>query len=94
MKLAAASGDIRLDRADWAGITASNPFPPLPANFEGGISLSASVSTTTPPKKKSHRQNRLHLPLQLSEPKEKQPLRGAHKTQLGAAAINIMSPKR
>jgi len=35
MKLVAASGDIPLDRAAWAGITASDPFPPLPAEFGG-----------------------------------------------------------
>ena len=31
----ASSGDVALDRAAWAGITASNPFPPLPAQFGG-----------------------------------------------------------
>jgi TonB family protein len=35
MKLVAACGDIPLDRAAWAGITASDPFPPLPAEFGG-----------------------------------------------------------
>jgi TonB family protein len=35
MKLVATSGDIPLDRAAWAGITASNPFPPLPTDFGG-----------------------------------------------------------
>jgi TonB family protein len=35
MKLAAGSGDIPLDRAAWAGITASDPFPPLPTEFGG-----------------------------------------------------------
>jgi TonB family protein len=35
MKLVAPSGDIPLDRAAWAGITASDPFPPLPAEFGG-----------------------------------------------------------
>ena len=29
------SGDIALDRAAWGGITASNPFPPLPNEFPG-----------------------------------------------------------
>jgi len=29
------SGDIALDRAAWGGITASNPFPPLPSEFTG-----------------------------------------------------------
>jgi TonB family protein len=29
MKLVS-SGDVALDRGAWAGITASNPFPPLP----------------------------------------------------------------
>jgi len=29
------SGDVALDRAAWAGITASNPFPPLPDEFGG-----------------------------------------------------------
>src|SRR6202140_2429184 len=35
MKLVATSGDTPLDRAAWAGITASDPFPPLPAEFGG-----------------------------------------------------------
>jgi TonB family protein len=35
MKLVAGSGDTALDRAAWGGITASNPFPPLPSDFGG-----------------------------------------------------------
>jgi TonB family protein len=35
MRLAGASGDTSLDRAAWGGITASNPFPPLPSEFRG-----------------------------------------------------------
>jgi TonB family protein len=35
MKLVASSGDIPLDRAAWAGITGSNPFPALPTEFGG-----------------------------------------------------------
>src|SRR5580698_2380455 len=35
MKLVAPSGDIPLDRAAWAGITASDPFPALPSEFGG-----------------------------------------------------------
>jgi TonB family protein len=35
MKLVAPSGDSPLDRAAWAGITASDPFPPLPSEFGG-----------------------------------------------------------
>jgi TonB family protein len=35
MKLVTPSGDVSLDRAAWGGITASNPFPPLPAEFPG-----------------------------------------------------------
>jgi TonB family protein len=35
MHLAATSGDVALDRAAWGGITASNPFPPLPSDFTG-----------------------------------------------------------
>lgn len=35
MVLKAPSGDIALDRAAWGGITASNPFPPLPREFPG-----------------------------------------------------------
>jgi outer membrane biosynthesis protein TonB len=31
----ATSGDISLDRAAWGGITACNPFPPLPSQFGG-----------------------------------------------------------
>ncbi len=35
MKLVATSGDADLDRPAWDGITASNPFPPLPRQFNG-----------------------------------------------------------
>jgi len=35
MQLDATSGDTALDRAAWGGITASNPFPPLPREFPG-----------------------------------------------------------
>jgi TonB family protein len=35
MRLTAPSGDVALDRAAWAGISASNPFPPLPSDFTG-----------------------------------------------------------
>lgn len=35
MRLNEGSGDVALDRAAWGGITASNPFPPLPKEFTG-----------------------------------------------------------
>jgi TonB family protein len=35
LRLVAGSGDVPLDRAAWAGITASDPFPPLPTEFGG-----------------------------------------------------------
>jgi TonB family protein len=35
MRLVGQSGDISLDRAAWSGITASNPFPPLPTQYTG-----------------------------------------------------------
>jgi TonB family protein len=35
MKLVFPSGDTPLDRAAWAGITGSDPFPHLPAEFQG-----------------------------------------------------------
>ena len=35
MRLVGASGDTSLDRAAWGGISASNPFPPLPGEFRG-----------------------------------------------------------
>jgi TonB family protein len=35
MRLVGPSGDVALDRAAWGGITASNPFPPLPSEFHG-----------------------------------------------------------
>src|ERR1700676_3938784 len=35
MRLIATSGDVALDRPAWGSITASNPFPPLPAEFTG-----------------------------------------------------------
>jgi TonB family protein len=37
MTLHTSSGDVPLDRAAWASITASNPFPPLPKEFPGQI---------------------------------------------------------
>ncbi len=33
MKLVSPSGDVALDRAAWGGISASNPFAPLPAEY-------------------------------------------------------------
>jgi TonB family protein len=35
MKLISGSSDVALDRGAWGGITASNPFPPLPGEFGG-----------------------------------------------------------
>jgi TonB family protein len=35
MQLVSTSGDVGLDRGAWGGITASNPFPPLPTEFGG-----------------------------------------------------------
>ena len=35
MQLVATSGDVALDRAAWASITNSRPFPPLPSEFHG-----------------------------------------------------------
>ncbi|HWR35852.1 MAG TPA: TonB family protein [Clostridia bacterium] len=35
MRMVGPSGDVSLDRAAWGGITASNPFPPLPGEFHG-----------------------------------------------------------
>ncbi len=35
MRLVSTSGDMALARAAWGGITASNPFPPLPSEFSG-----------------------------------------------------------
>jgi TonB family protein len=35
MNLRSPSGDVALDRAAWGGITASNPFAPLPSEFHG-----------------------------------------------------------
>jgi len=35
MRVVATSGDVPLDRAAWAGIAASDPFPPLPSDFGG-----------------------------------------------------------
>ncbi len=35
MKIIGPSGDVSLDRAAWGGITASNPFSPLPSEFHG-----------------------------------------------------------
>jgi TonB family protein len=35
MRITSPSGDVSLDRAAWGGITASNPFAPLPSEFHG-----------------------------------------------------------
>ncbi len=37
MAVRTSSGDVPLDRAAWASITASTPFPPLPKEFPGQI---------------------------------------------------------
>ncbi len=37
MAVRTSSGDVALDRAAWASITASTPFPPLPKEFPGQI---------------------------------------------------------
>jgi len=37
MAIRTSSGDVPLDRAAWASITASTPFPPLPKEFPGQI---------------------------------------------------------
>jgi len=35
LRYVGSSGDVALDRAAYGGITASNPFPPLPGEFKG-----------------------------------------------------------
>ena len=35
LRYVSGSGDVALDRAAYGGITASNPFPPLPSEFRG-----------------------------------------------------------
>lgn len=35
LRYVSGSGDVALDRAAYGGITASNPFPPLPSQFRG-----------------------------------------------------------
>ncbi len=35
LRYVGSSGDVALDRAAYGGITASNPFPPLPTEFKG-----------------------------------------------------------
>src|SRR5271167_3231712 len=47
MKIVTPSGDFALDRAAWGGITASDPFAPLPREFTGLTSRCASASITT-----------------------------------------------
>jgi outer membrane biosynthesis protein TonB len=42
MQRSSTSGDIALDRAAWGSITNSNPFPPLPSDFQGN-SLSLRI---------------------------------------------------
>jgi TonB family protein len=37
LKVRTQSGDVALDRAAWASITASTPFPPLPKEFPGKL---------------------------------------------------------
>ena len=55
MNLVPPSGDSPLDRAAWAGIVGSDPFPPLPSEFGGQFWRCVSASTTTPPKKNCNR---------------------------------------
>jgi TonB family protein len=50
MKFASTSGDVPLDRAAWGGISASNPFPPLPSEFGGqylGLRITFSYNFKT-----------------------------------------------
>jgi TonB family protein len=50
MKLAEPSGNVTLDRAAWAGISGSDPLPPLPAGFGGGyLSLRIRFYYNQPP---------------------------------------------
>jgi TonB family protein len=47
--IAESSGTTAFDRAAVAGISASNPFPPLPANFQGAeIRLQLAFSYNQP----------------------------------------------
>ena len=62
MKLVATSGDIPLDRPDWAGITASNPFPPLPSEFRRQYLALRFRFYYNPTKKEIAPANRLHFP--------------------------------
>ena len=48
MRYVSDSGDVALDRAAYGGITASNPFPPLPSNSVANIWVCASLFTTIP----------------------------------------------
>lgn len=49
MQLVLGSGDVALDRAAWASITNSQPFPPLPAaRFIANTSRFVSTITTIP----------------------------------------------
>jgi TonB family protein len=43
MTLSSTSGDVALERAAWAGITASDPFAPLPNEFTGQYQIAFSL---------------------------------------------------
>lgn len=50
MKLAEPSGNVVLDRAAWAGTSASDPLPPLPVEFKGDyLSLRIRFYYNQPP---------------------------------------------
>jgi TonB family protein len=50
IKLAQPSGTVMLDRAAWAGISASNPLSPLPPEFKGDhLTLRISFCYNRPP---------------------------------------------
>ena len=49
MQLTDSSNDVALDRAAWGGITASNPFPPLPSDFKGEYLLLRFTFLYNPP---------------------------------------------
>ena len=51
MRLVSTSGDVALDRGAWGGITASNPFPPLPNEFGGQYLALRFTFSTTPTKR-------------------------------------------
>ena len=78
MRLVSTSGNVALDRGAWGGITASNPFPPLPTEFGGqylGLRFTfyynpsrADLGIGTPPSPTGQSSSKSGIKVSISQP--------------------------